>query len=61
MQYFKDAETGQEWHFEDDVQVIKNEDGSLSFVAAHGLILQTPTTLRPRDEIPDKKPKKKKT
>lgn len=46
MQTYIDAVTNQVWQFDDDVVVTGNA-GALVFTAAHGTVLNTPTTLSP--------------
>ena len=46
MQTFKDSVTQKIWQFDDDV-VVTDTAGVYSFTAAHGAVLNTPTTLQP--------------
>jgi hypothetical protein len=46
MQTFQDTVTLKVWQFEDDV-VVTETNGVYTFTTAHGVVLNTPTTLQP--------------
>lgn len=46
MQTFKNTADGMEWHFDEDV-IVTQENGIYVFTAAHGAVLNTPSTLQP--------------